>query len=88
MEISGGSVVKNPPAIQAMWVRSLGPVDPLEKETATHSSFLVWEILWIEEPGRLQSMQSLRVGHNLATKLPPPAKWRYMDFEHYFSKNG
>ena len=81
-------MVKNPPAIQAMGVRSLGPVDPLEKETATHSSFLVWEILWIEEPGRLQSMQSLRVGHNLATKLPPPAKWRYMDFEHYFSKNG
>ena len=40
----------------------------LEKEMATHSSTLAWKIPWMEEPGRLQSMGSQRVGHNLATK--------------------
>ena len=44
--------------------RSLGGGDPLEKEMATHSSILAWEILWTEEPGRLQSVGSQRVGHN------------------------
>jgi len=44
-----GSVVKNPPAKQEMWVRSLGWEDPLEKKMATHSSILAWEILWTEE---------------------------------------
>ena len=44
-----------------MWVRSLDQEDPLEKEMATHSSILAWEIPWTEEPGRLQSMGSLRV---------------------------
>ena len=39
-----------------MQVCSLGQEDPLEKETATHSSILVWEIPWSEEPGELQSM--------------------------------
>ena len=38
--------------------------DPLEKEMATHSSILAWRIPWTEEPGRLQSMMSLRVGHD------------------------
>ena len=42
--------------MQAMWVQSLGQKDPLEKETATHSSILAWEILWIQDPGGLQSM--------------------------------
>ena len=51
----GGSVVKNVPAKQEMWVRSLGWVDPLEKEMATHSSILVWKIPQTEEPGGLQS---------------------------------
>ena len=46
-------MVKNPPAMQEMWVRSLGQKDPLEKEMATHSSILAWEIPWTEEPGRL-----------------------------------
>ena len=46
----------------------LGFEDPLEKGMATHSSILDWEILWIEEPGRLQSMGSQRVRHDLATK--------------------
>ena len=49
-----GSVVKN----QETQVQSLAWEDPLEKETATHSSTLAWEIAWTEEPGRLQSMGS------------------------------
>ena len=56
--------VKNLPAVQETWVRSLGWEDPLEKEMATHSSILAWEIPWIEEPDRLQSMGSQRVGHD------------------------
>ena len=56
--------VKNPPPIQETQVQSLGQEDPLEKEMATHSSILVWRIPWTEEPGRLQSMGSQRVGHN------------------------
>ena len=47
---------------------SLGGEDPLEKETAVHSSILAWEIPWTEEPFRLQSMKLQRVRHNLATK--------------------
>ena len=50
--------VKNPPAKQETQVRSLGQKDPLEKEMATRSSILAWEIPWIEEPGGLQSMES------------------------------
>ena len=53
----GGSVVKNPPAIQEMQVRSLDRED-LQKNTATHSSILAWEIPGTEEPGGLQSMGS------------------------------
>ena len=45
-------------------VRSLGREDLLEKEMAIHSSTVAWKILWTEEPGRLQSMGSLRVGHD------------------------
>ena len=52
------SVVKNPPAKQETWVWSLGWEDPMEKEMATHSSILAWEIPWTEEPGRLQSLGS------------------------------
>ena len=51
-------VVKNPPAMQETWDRSLAQEDPLEKAMATHSSILAWEIPWTEEPGRLQSMGS------------------------------
>ena len=61
-------MVKNPPAMQEMWIRSLGQEDPLEKEMATHSSILTWEIPWKEDPGGLQFMRSQRVGHDLATK--------------------
>ena len=52
------------PAMQETWVRSLGQEDPLEKEMATHSSTLAWKIPWTEEPGRLQSMGSQRVGRD------------------------
>ena len=53
-----GSVVKNLPAKQETRVGFLGQEDPLEKEMATHSSILAWEILWTEEPGGPQSMES------------------------------
>ena len=49
-------LVKNLPAIRETLVRSLGWEDPLEKEMTTHSRILAWEIPWIEEAGRLQSM--------------------------------
>ena len=57
-------MVKNLPAVQGTWVRSLGWEDPLEKGTATHSSILAWRIPWTEQPGRLQDMGSHRVIHN------------------------
>ena len=53
-----GSVAKNPPVVQETEAQSLSQEDPLEKEMATHSSILAWEVLWTEEPGRLQSMES------------------------------
>ena len=49
-------MVKNPLAKPETWVQSLGQEDPLEKEMATHTSILAWEISWTEEPGGLQSM--------------------------------
>ena len=58
LSFPGDSVVKNLPAMQEMWVRSLGQEDPLEEGTATHSSILAWRILWTEEPGGLPSMGS------------------------------
>ena len=61
-------MVKNPPANAGDTGLSLGQEDPLEKEMATHSCILAWEILWTEEPDMLQSMGSQRVGHSLATK--------------------
>ena len=60
--------VKNLPAMMETWVQSLGWEDLLEKEIASHSSVLAWEIPWTEEPGRVQSMGSQRVRHDLATK--------------------
>ena len=65
------SVVKNPPATQETQetrVWALGREDPLEKEMATHFSILPGKIPQTEEPGRLQSLWSQRVGHNLVTK--------------------
>ena len=57
-------MVKNPPAMQETWVRSLGWKDSLEKGTATHSIIMAWRIPWTEESGRLQSMGSQRVRHD------------------------
>ena len=56
--------IKNLPAKQETLVQSLGEEDPLKKGMATHSSILVWRIPWTEEPGRLESMGSVRVGHD------------------------
>ena len=57
-------LVKNPPAIQETWVRSLGWEVPLEKGMAAHSSILAWRIPWTEESGGLQSMGRQRVGQD------------------------
>ena len=57
-------MVKCLPAVRETWVRSLGREDPLEKAVATHSSTLAWKIPWTEEPGRLQSTGSQRIGHD------------------------
>ena len=70
-DFPGGSVVKKPRPMQkmpGMWIQSLDWEDFLEKEMATLSSILAWEIPWTEEPGELQSMGSQRVRHDLATK--------------------
>ena len=64
-------ILKNLPAMQVTWVCSLGQEDPLEKEMATHSSILAFRIPWTEEPGRLQSMRSRRVGYNLLNTVKP-----------------
>ena len=52
----GGTVVKNPPAMQETWGQLRGQEDPLEKELTTNSSILAWEIPWTEEPCGLQPM--------------------------------
>ena len=61
-------MVKNLPAVEEIRVQSLGQEDPMEQETATHSSILPWEIPWTEEPGWLQSMRWQRVTYKLATE--------------------
>ena len=53
--------VKNLPAMQEAWVRSLGWEDPLEEGMATHSIILAWKIPWTEEPGELQTTRSQTV---------------------------
>ena len=59
-------VVKN---LQKIWVQPLGQEDPLEEEMATHTSVLAWRIPWTEEPGRLWTIGSLRVGHGKKASL-------------------
>ena len=59
--------VKSLPAMQETWVQSLGQEDSLEKEMATHSSILAWEIPWTKEPGGLRAMRLQRVRHDQAT---------------------
>ena len=68
----GGSVVKDLPSVQEMQVRSLGREDPLEKEMATHSGILVWEIPWTEEPGGAIVHGVTRVRHNNETATNTP----------------
>ena len=58
-------MVKNEPAMQETWVRSLGQEDPLEEEMATHSSILAWRVPWIEEPGGLHTVSPW--GHKEST---------------------
>ena len=64
MGLPGDSVVKNLPANGGDTSLIPDQEDPLEKEMATHSSTLAWKIPWTEEPGKLQSMGSLGVGHD------------------------
>ena len=68
VKVVGASLVaqrlKRLPQRRETHVRPLGREDPLEKEMVTHSSILAWRIPWREEPGRLQSTGSQRVGHN------------------------
>ena len=66
--MAGGKVEKNLPANAADASSILGQEDLLEKELATHSNILAWEIPRTEEPGRLQSMGSQKIRHDLATK--------------------
>ena len=90
--------VKNLPAMWETRVWSLGGKDPPEKALATHSSILAWKIPWTEEPGRLQSMGSQRVGHDWATSLTfgkasllaqiikNPSQWRRHGFDPWLGK--
>jgi len=69
--------------VSTIWetrVQSLGQEDPLEKEMAIHSSTIAWKIPWTEEPGRLQSMGSQRVGHDWATSLHVNDKPSYTEY--------
>ena len=67
-------MVKNLPAMQETWIRSLGQEDSLEKGTAIHFSILAWKIPWMEEPGGLQSMESTRLSD--FTSLHFSLAWR------------
>ena len=72
-------MIKNLPAMQETWVRSLGQEDALKEGMASHSIILAWRIPWTEEPSGLQSMGSQRVRHNRATNADmnakPPSVW-------------
>ena len=57
-------MVKSLLEVQKIQVQSLGQEEPLKKEMANHSSILAWRIPWAEEPGRVQSMGSQRIGHD------------------------
>ena len=61
MGFPDGSAVKNLPIVQETQVQSLGPEDPLEEDTATHTGILAWKISWTEEPGSLWSIGLPRV---------------------------
>ena len=86
---SGGSEVKNPPAMEKMWVCGFHPWErsPGEDPLTTHSNILAWEIPGTEEPGGLQSKGSQRVGHDLAPP-PPPATPRSPPVDVYWDSHG
>ena len=69
-----------------MRVPSLGWEDPLEEKMAIHSSILAWKIPWTDDPAGLQSIGLQRVGHNLATKPPPPYIQREREWTNYAVK--
>ena len=75
-------LVKNPPPMQETQVRFPGREDPLEKEVATHSSFLAWRIPW-RGAWRATVHGVARVGHDLATKPPPPASQAAVGFSSF-----
>ena len=86
--LSGVISVKRLSTMQETRVRALGWEDPLEKETAIHSSTSAWKIPWTEEPGRLQSVGSQRVGHNWATSLslsPSPTWGVHLSASYFFA---
>ena len=68
-------MVKSLPAMWESRVQSLDQEDPLEKEMAIHSSILTWNIPWMEEPNRLQSMGLQRVRDDLATEHAYTYQW-------------
>ena len=65
---TGSSGVKNLPAMQETWIQSLSLKDPLEREVATHSIILAWEIPWTDEPGGYSPWGCKRIRHDLVTK--------------------
>ena len=75
--------VKHLPTTQEAWVQSLSQEDLLEKEMATHSSILAWKIPWMEEPDRLQSKGSQRVGHDWATSFSLNLSFTFQDSCNY-----
>ena len=83
---SGFTVVKNPPAMQEMQVQFLGWEDPLQKETATHSSILTWEIPRAEEPGELKSMRVAKSQTLLSNKQQQQHMFVYMYMLVFISK--
>ena len=83
---SGFTVVKNPPAMQEMQVQFLGREDPLQKETATHSSILAWEIPGAEEPGELKSMRVAKSQTLLSNKQQQQHMFVYMYMLVFISK--
>ena len=77
MDFPVSQVVKNLPVMQETQVQSVGQEDPLEKGMATHSCIFAWRIPWIEEPDRLQSIESQRAGHDWSALVhthEPPGK--------------
>ena len=71
-------MVKNLTAMRETWVRPLGWENPLEESMATHSSILAWRIPWTEEPGRLQFMESQRVGDDERLSTAHCVKWCFI----------